>query len=231
MKNFLNPKFLMIVLLLSGILFFAITSSQQLGTEIGKKNLENNIKTVKDMKLQVKEAELNGLQIDMGYAKKTCGNIINTTKNDLPEFEKEDLKLEIFKSYRLMYECNNITKQYLQATDNLKQIIIMEPQVGRWHAEMGKLLMKTNELGMAYRSVHLATQINPDNHTWFELEGDILTQLGQYDKALDSYKKALQNAPYDKAKGIEKKIAAFNISESEDSSEKTEEVPFVEDGE
>ncbi|MGQ9819042.1 MAG: tetratricopeptide repeat protein [Candidatus Kapaibacteriales bacterium] len=91
-------------------------------------------------------------------------------------------------------------KQYNQAIENVKKILILEPENSDVNAFLFSIYDVQGKRDEALKFIETLVQKDPNNKLYRAQYGDILMQLNQYDKAIEQYEFALKIDPnYDVA--------------------------------
>lgn len=112
-------------------------------------------------------------------------------------------------------------KLYDKAIENVKKILILEPENSDVNAFLVLLYDLQGKRDEAVSFIESLVQRNPDNKLYRAQYGDILMQLNQYDKAIEQYEMALKIDPsYDVAirncaAGYKNKVALIIKQESD----------------
>jgi len=102
--------------------------------------------------------------------------------------------LSLIKSGRL-YEARQILRNFLSLNDSFPEL----------HYNLAQISNTTKALGEALEHAWKATQIKPDYRDAWDLLGNILFKVGDFQRALEAYDKALQMDPKDP-------MAHFNLA-------------------
>jgi tetratricopeptide (TPR) repeat protein len=181
----LHHKKLFFGLIAVVLIFFATTFLKNWGKTVAEKNIE-------DFAPKVKTLKNNYLA-----AKKQCPEIIGKLKEGIADLDKPETKLKKLLSVKLIADCYAHSKQYSNAAEYYSQLAQAEPQQARWYGAVAENTFKAGRAEEAIRLTHLATQLEPNNYKWLIQEARISAKLGLYEKAQNSYEKALKILPFE----------------------------------